>query len=109
MVCPGDKIGLIDKVPSGFTYSHDAEIEFSVESHTVGFSELSTLRANSSLEKYIDPCIPVTDAGGQKQFVKKSFSTDFCASLVHSYQLKAKLPRIARVLTVPLPFRPKGS
>ena len=99
----GKQIVVIDKVPSGFTYSGDPEIKFKVESETVGLSELSPVEARSDLERYVVP------GRGQKQFVRKSFSTDFCTSLVRSGQLAGELPRIARILTVPLPFRPRGS
>jgi hypothetical protein len=67
----GDKIVLIDKVPSGFTYSHDTETEFSVESHTVGFSELSPYGPGAAWRNTSPPGILVTDEAGQ--FVKKSF------------------------------------
>jgi Bifunctional DNA primase/polymerase, N-terminal len=100
----GKEIVVIDKVPSGFAYSGDPEIKFSVESNTVGLSELSPVEARSDLERYVVPGRLV-----QKQFVRKSFSTDFCTSLVRSGQLADELPRIARILTVPLPFRPRGS
>ena len=105
----GKQIVVIDKVPSGFTYSGDPEIKFKAESETVGLSELSPVEARSDLERYVVPGVLAEDGTGQKQFVRKSFSTEFCASLVRSGQLAGELPRIVRVLTVPLPFRPEGS
>ena len=105
----GKEIVVIDKVPSGFAYSGDPEIKFSVESYTVGLNELSPMEARSDLERYVVPGILVKDESDREQFVSKSFSTDFCASLVRSSQLREELPRIVRALTVPLPFRPEGS
>ena len=103
------EIVVIDKVPSGFAYSGDPEIKFSVESYTVGLNELSPMEARSDLERYVVPGFLVKDETDKEQFVSKSFSTDFCASLVRSSQLREELPRIVRALTVPLPFRPEGS
>ena len=39
------------------------------------------------------------------EFIKKSFSSDFCVGLVNSSFLRRELPHILRVLTVPIPIR----
>ena len=104
-----DRVVVVKKVPSGFTYSGEPEIKFKAEAYTVGLSELSAVEARSDLERYVVPGVLAEDGAGQKQFARKSFSTYFCSSLVRSGQLAGELPLIARVLTVPLPFRPGGS
>ncbi len=52
----------------------------------------------------MEPGVLITDGTGQTVFKPKSFTTDFCNGLIQSQQLKEKLPRIARILTVPLPI-----
>jgi hypothetical protein len=66
---------------------------------------LTAAHARSFIEQFVAPGIL---AGGVKQFLPKSFSSDFCTSLVHSDQFKAELPQICRILTVPLPFLVNG-
>jgi hypothetical protein len=56
----------------------------------------------------MEPGVLVPDGNGGMIFVPKSFTTDFCSGLIQSDQLKEKLPRIARLLTVPLPFMVGG-
>jgi DNA polymerase I-like protein with 3'-5' exonuclease and polymerase domains len=101
----GDALVTLKNVPSGFVYSENPDIRYSVKSYTVGLDELNGVKARSSLEHYVVPGVLVTDEMGNKEFIKKSFSTDFCASMVHSGHLRIKLPHIARILTVALPFR----
>jgi DNA polymerase-1 len=50
----------------------------------------------------------VKDELGNPEFIKKSFSSDFCTGLVHSVHLRRKLHDILRVLTVPIPIRVGG-
>jgi hypothetical protein len=95
----------IEQVPSGFVYSDDPVGRYQVAANLIGFRELTGLQAKGALEKYMEPGVLQDDGAGNTVFVPKSFSTDFCAGLIQSDQLKEKLPRIARLLTVPLPFR----
>jgi DNA polymerase I-like protein with 3'-5' exonuclease and polymerase domains len=101
----GDEIVTVQLVPSGFFYSENESTKYNVASYTVGLRELNAIRAKSSLEKYIEPGVLAKDKTGEQEFVPKSFSTDFCAGLIESEQLKEQLGLIARILTVPLPFR----
>ena len=68
-------------------------------------SELSAQEARTGLEKHCVPGILVKDEMGELEFIKKSFSSDFCVGLVNSSFLRRKLPHILRVLTVPIPIR----
>ena len=74
----------------------------------MGFKELSPQEAKSSLEEHAVPGILVTDERGNPEFIKKSFSSDFCVGLIHSPHLRRELPEIIRVLSVPLPFKVNG-
>ena len=96
----GDKIVTIKQMPAGFKYSADAS-KHKIAAHTIGLDELSALAARSDLEKYMIPMALTPD----KKSVKKSFSIPFCLGLVNSDFLRRELPRINRILTVPLPFR----
>ena len=98
-------VNTIEQIPSGFVYSDDPNGRYQVAATLVGFHELTGIQAKGSLEKYMEPGVLVPDGNGDTIFVPKSFTTDFCAGLIQSDQLKEKLPRIARLLTVPLPFR----
>jgi DNA polymerase I-like protein with 3'-5' exonuclease and polymerase domains len=97
----GDEVVALRKVPSGFVYSDNASTQYSVSSYQVGLGALSALQAKSSLEKHMEPGYLVKDG----TFIPHSFSTEFCAGLLQSGQLKEQLFDIVRVLTVPLPFR----
>ena len=103
-----DMIVAIKKVPSGFVYSDAPENKFRVESYTVGLGELSPVQTRSAVEQHVCPgvSVKVKDEMGedQLQFMSRSFSTDFCAGLVTNEAFKQMLP-LARILTVPLPFR----
>jgi hypothetical protein len=101
----GSSVNVIEQIPSGFVYSADPAERYKIAATLVGFRELSGLQAKSALEEYIEPGVLVKDASGNDAFSPKSFSTEFCAGMVESSQLKKKLPHIARILTVPLPFR----
>jgi DNA polymerase I-like protein with 3'-5' exonuclease and polymerase domains len=103
----GSCVNVIEQIPSGFVYSDDPTERYQVAATLVGFRELSALQAKGALEKYMEPGVLINDGDGQ-EFSPKSFSTDFCAGLLQSDQLKEKLPRIARILTAPLPFRVGG-
>ena len=103
------EVNLIESVPSGFKYSVDPETQYTVSAHTLGFRALNGIHAKGNLEKYVEPGILVKTEGGDgdsdPEFLPKSFSSDFCAGLIQSDQLKEELPLIARILTVALPFR----
>jgi DNA polymerase I-like protein with 3'-5' exonuclease and polymerase domains len=101
----GSSINIIEQIPSGFVYSEDPSERYKIAAHSVGFRELSSLQAKGSLEEFMEPGVLVEDSSGTKVFVPKSFSTDFCAGMLVNDRLKEKLPHIARILTVPLPFR----
>ncbi len=102
-------VNVITQIPSGFTYSDDPNADFTVEAHTIGFSELDGIQAKGALEKYVEPGILVKEAGAsdddEPEFRPKSFTTDFCSGMIQSEQLKERLPFIARLLTVPLLFQ----
>jgi hypothetical protein len=100
-----DQIVTLHNVPSGFIYSNNPDARYKVQSYSVGLLELSGVMARSDLERYVVPGFLVKDETGNYEFIRKSFSTDFCSALVHSAHLRDTLPHIARVLTVPVPFR----
>ena len=99
------RIVTIDAVPSGFVYSSNPDTEYTIEAHTTGFVELTAQEAKSRLEEYAVPGILAKDELSNPEFIKRSFSSDFCTGLVHSVHLRRKLPDILRVLTVPIPIR----
>ena len=102
------QIVVIDKVPSGFVYSRNPDTEYKVEAYTTGFRELSAQEARSNVERYVIPGVLRWDMVSAYEFVKKSFPSDFCLSLVNSDHLRVKLPEIVRVLTVPVPIAMEG-
>ncbi len=92
-------VNTIEQVPSGFIYPDDPNGRYqSVAATSVGFRELTGLQAKGSLEQFMEPGTLRNDGDGNAVFAPKSFSTDFCAGLIQSEQLKGKLPRIARLL-----------
>jgi DNA polymerase I-like protein with 3'-5' exonuclease and polymerase domains len=95
----------IEKVASGFEYSPDPKKRYKISAFSFGLRELSPLLAKGLLEYYMEPGVLRADDNGEEIFVPKSFSTDFCAGMVQSTQLKDCLDYITRILTVPLPFR----
>jgi DNA polymerase I-like protein with 3'-5' exonuclease and polymerase domains len=95
----------IEMVPSGFEYSHDPAERYKIVSSSPGFRELGAIKAKGLLEKYMEPGVLREDDTDENIFVPKSFTTDFCAGMVQSDQLKAELDHITRILPVPLPFR----
>jgi hypothetical protein len=95
----------IELVPSGFSYSAEPGSRYKIEAYIPGFLELAGLKAKGLLEHYMEPGVLRKDDNGQPMFIPRSFSTDFCAGLVKSDQLKHQLSHIAKILTVPLPIR----
>jgi DNA polymerase I-like protein with 3'-5' exonuclease and polymerase domains len=95
----------IEKVASGFEYSPDPKKRYKISAFNCGLRELSPLLAKGSLEYYMEPGVLREDDNGEQVFVPKSLSTDFCAGMVQSTQLRTCLDYITRILTVPLPFR----
>jgi DNA polymerase I-like protein with 3'-5' exonuclease and polymerase domains len=98
----GDSMVTINEVPSGFVYSDNPDTAYTVEATTVGFREITAQEARSRIEIYV---IPGYISGETGTFIKKSFSPEFCISMVSSDHLRKRLPLIARVLTVPVPVR----
>jgi DNA excision repair protein ERCC-4 len=94
----------IEIVPSGFSYSADPKSRYKIETFTPGFRELAGIQAKGLLEKYMEPGVLRKDQNEQPVFIPRSFTTDFCAGMVKSDQLKSELDHISRILTVPLPF-----
>ena len=99
------ELSYIELVPSGFEYSSDRTQRYKVISNTPGLRKLTAIKAKSILERYMEPGVLAQDENGEKTFVSKSFTTDFCAGMVESDHIKGELDHIARILTVPIPFR----
>jgi DNA polymerase I-like protein with 3'-5' exonuclease and polymerase domains len=101
----GGRVVRIENVAVGFEYSPDPKKRYKVTAHNFGFAELSALTAKGGLEQYMEPGVLREDENTEKVFIPKSFSTDLCAGMVQSDQLKNQLDRMTRILPVPLPFR----
>jgi hypothetical protein len=97
----GDQVVHVTEVPAGFQYTGDAEQKYKITAYTTGYRSLTGLEAKSALEKYIEPgCL--NPEGG---FIKDSFSPGFTAGMLVAPQFREGLPRILRILTIPLPIR----
>jgi hypothetical protein len=97
----GEEPCVISAVPSGFEYSADPDRKYKIVAYTTGFKSLTPGMAKSDLEHYIEP--GVLDKEGS--FEPRSFGTGFVAGMLEAPQFKATLPRIVRILTVPLPIQ----
>ena len=81
-------VNTIEQIPSGFVYSDDPNGRYQVAATLIGFRELTGIQAKGSLEKYMEPGVLTSDGNGATIFIPKSFTTDFCAGLIQSDQLK---------------------
>ena len=97
----GDEPTIITDVPSGFEYSSEGAQKYKVTAHVTGFRSLSGIGAKSDLERYMEPGHLNKDG----EFIKASFNPGFTGGMLAAPQFKEKLPRIIRILTVPLPLR----
>jgi hypothetical protein len=97
----GEQPTVISDVPSGFEYSEDETQKYKVSAYVTGFRLLSGVEAKSDLERFAEPGF--LNAYGE--FVKSSFSAGFMTCMLAASQFKTRLPRIIRILTIPVPIR----
>jgi hypothetical protein len=94
----GEQPTVISDVPSGFEYSKDEK--YKITAHITGFRTLAGIEAKSGLEQFAEPGFLNKDG----EFIKSSFTAEWMAGMIASSQFKTHLPRIVRILTVPLPI-----
>jgi hypothetical protein len=97
----GEQPTIVSDVPSGFEYSEDETQKYKVSAYVTGFKPLTGVEAKSDLEKFAEPGF-LNEHG---EFVKSSFSAGFMTCMLAASQFKAQLPRIIRILTIPVPIR----
>jgi hypothetical protein len=104
-----DAVVVVGEVASGFEFAAEPNRKFKVVSTTTGFKPLSGIEAKFRLEDFITPTVMARPEPGAPLIrVAKSFTTDFCCGLMHSPQLKVKLPLVTKILTSPIPLRREG-
>jgi hypothetical protein len=94
-----DRVVAVQQIPAGFVYTHDDEARFKTRAFSFGFKDISSMNATSYVERFIMPGISSKEEG----FVPHSFPRSFYAGLIHSLELRRKLPEICNILTVPTP------
>jgi hypothetical protein len=97
----GDQPVIVSNVPSGFVYSDDESQKYKISAYVTGFRPLTGIEAKSDLEKVAEPGF-LSEHG---EFVKSSFNVGFMTCMLAAPQFKERLPRIIRILTIPLPIK----
>jgi hypothetical protein len=97
----GEQPTVISDVPSGFEYSKDETQKYKVTAYVTGFRTLTGIAAKSDLEQFAEPGFLNKDG----EFIKSSFNAEWMTGMIAASQFKTRLPRIVRILTVPLPIR----
>jgi hypothetical protein len=97
----GDTPTVITDVPSGYEYSEDQSRKYKISAYVTGFKALTGIEAKSDLEKVAEPGYLNQDG----EFIKSSFNAGFMTCMLAASQFKERLPRIIRILTIPIPIR----
>jgi hypothetical protein len=69
------------------------------------FEELSPIRARTWFEQYVETGVVKTDNSGQKTFMAKTMTEATSRSMTQSPQFLVHVPRVWRILDVPIPLR----
>src|SRR6516162_8956624 len=97
----GETPVIISNVPSGYEYASDSDQKYKVNAYVTGFKLLTGAIAKSDLEKFAEPGF----LNKEGEFIRSSFGPDWMNCMLVASQFQDCLPRIIRILTIPLPFQ----